>query len=242
MTASAPPGRRAAAQRAVRVGKLGGNPVGDGAAHAGKCPRQVRGDTVGEHQLAGVPVDAAPDVDTQLGVSGQPAVQLPDHAFGIDGACRDCGAVRREDAPAADFRLHLRAPLGAGAVLQPAVQGLQRRCCVSGQAHLHGVPVADVLLIDVDLHRTGVPGRRIELGPGVVGADNQEGVAVRHQVRACGGPQMPHGARHERQILIHIWLAQKTGGDPGAKLLRHGNHLPAGVPGSLPHEQGHPLG
>jgi hypothetical protein len=110
---------------------------------------------------------------------------------------------------------------------------------IANETNFDGVAVAHLPPVDVHLDGPGSPGFRIELGPRVVGADDQEGVAVPHQVGAGGGTEVSHGACRKRQRLIHVWLAQEAGGDAGIKLLRQGQHLGLGVLGALPHQERH---
>src|SRR4030095_2440335 len=102
--------------------------------------------------------------------------------------------------------------------IEPLGEFRQARGRIAHNPNLHGVTVGDLPAINVDLDSFGSSRFRVELRPGVVGADDQQCVAVVQDVGTGGSAEVAHGAGSEGQRLVDVRLSQQAGGDAGLQL------------------------
>ena len=155
-------------QRLVWMGQLGRDAVGEGTPHAGQGPGKVRRNTRRKHQLAGIPVNATADVDINWASAGSRPFSSRTTRSGLTGLAGHGRAFLRQGAPADHFLFDVVRHCPRGRAVQPGDERLEGSGGVASQSDLNGVAVADLPLVDVDLHRAGGTGRGIKLGPGVV--------------------------------------------------------------------------
>ncbi len=197
------------------------------------------GDAPGQPEEPGVPVDDRADVERDLRVGRQVVVERAQHELRVERVGRLGDAPLGDLVPRDDAALDLGTPALAGA--QAGEQQVQRERRVAGETDLDGVLRAEVAGRDVDLHGADGPGRRVELGPRVAAAHDQERVAAREEVGGRGRPEVAHDPAVVRQALVEERLAQQRRRDPRAEPLGDGLHLLGGTGRPLPDQQRDPL-
>jgi hypothetical protein len=113
-----------------------------------------------------------------------------------------------------------------GAVVgQPGEEASECGPGVAHQVHLGRVVQADAPGVDVDLHGPGLTRVGEELGPRVVRADHEQGVALVHEAPRGVGPQVADASADMRQRLVEDRLAKERRGEAGAQAIGDGQDL-----------------
>ena len=169
------------------------------AAHAGAEP-----------QAAGVPVGRRAGVGGHDRVVGQPFGQLPGDPHGVDRLGRQHALPLHGVPPAVDVLLdRLRATTGRPCGSQQRNQRAERGPGVGDDVDLGRIAHPDGAAVDVDLHRAGRAVLGQELAVGKVGSDDQQGVAVAHQLIARPGAEQADRPGDVRQVVGQNVLAQQ---------------------------------
>ncbi len=185
--------------------ELGRETVRQARAHRRERGRQVRLDPGRQGQVPRVPVGHRADVDADLGVAGSRGDSARTTRSGLSGSAgpsaRSCAISCQRPTWATTWSRHAD-------VLRSSSRGsnasrVRRR---RRSAPPRRVSVAEVPSVEVHLHGAGLAGLRVVLGPGVVGADHEQGVALVHEPAGRRGAEVAHDAAAGRQRLVHHGL------------------------------------
>ena len=183
-----------------------------------------------------------PQSTASITSSGSRSLRVWKSSCGLTGSA-GCSARSRCARRHAEVASAISARQAVGPGPGPSSSSSARRVGrgVAGQVHLGRVPQPQLGAVQVDLHRAGLPGRRIELRVRHVAADDQQPVAAAHQLPAGSGAEQADRAGHPRFAVVDGGEAEQRRGHPGAEPVGDLAYLVARAQRALPDEHRHPL-
>ncbi len=161
-----------------------------------------------------------------------------DHAHGVDRVGVEHGLLFEGVPPGGDVLLHGLAPARARAAVEPRQERGEGRLRVADEVDLGGVAHPDQGAVAVDLDGPGLPELGQELAVGHVGADDEERVAVAHELVGGPGAEQADRAGDVGQVVGQDVLAEQGLGDARAGGLGDALELFDGAAGALAGEDG----